>query len=209
MLPLWIRRHLPGFQAPPERWQHMMHSYHGDEVVVLDCETSRFDKKQGELLSVAAVIVKGKHIMLSKALDLTIRSAAVTDAQAVKVHFLRQEDRLHGVSTAEAIERLLDFIGNRPICGFYIEYDRAILNRYIQELYQFQLYNRFIDVSELYARLSRKKHPESELDLTFEGLAAGLDVPIIDRHTALGDVISTALMYVKLSEFGLKEIPHG
>lgn len=209
MLPLWVRRHLPGFQVPPERWKHMMHSYHGDEVVVLDCETSRFDKKQGELLSVAAVIVKSKHIMLSKALDLTIRSAAVTDAQAVKVHFLRQEDRLHGVSTAEAIERLLDFIGNRPICGFYIEYDRAILNRYIQELYQFQLYNRFIDVSELYSRLARKKHPESELDLTFEALAQGLEVPIIDRHTALGDVISTSLMYVKLSEFGLKEIPHG
>ncbi len=36
------------------------------------------------------------------------------------------------------------------------------------------------------------------LDLTFEGLARDLDVPVIDRHTALGDVVSTALMFIKL-----------
>jgi DNA polymerase-3 subunit epsilon len=39
------------------------------------------------------------------------------------------------------------------------------------------------------------------LDLTFEGLAKDLQVPVIERHTAIGDVISTALMYIKLTQF--------
>ncbi|WP_369855464.1 3'-5' exonuclease [Candidatus Thalassolituus haligoni] len=203
MLRRWIEERLPRRMLPEGRWSHLADPYDGDEVVVLDCETSVFDKKKGELLSVAAVRVRGNQIRLTEALDLTIRSDAVTDPKAVRVHYLRREDRMEGVALAEAIEKLLDFIGNRPICGFYIEYDRAILNRYIRELYNFKLPNRFIEVSEIYVKSKRRHHiHEVHLDLTFEGLARDLQVPIVERHTALGDVISTALMYIKLTGFG-------
>lgn len=197
----WLRRQLPGFVPSQGRWRHMADLYDGDEVVVLDCETSVFDKHKGELLSVAAVVVKGQEILLSQALELTICSDAKTDRNAVRVHYLTKEDRSAGVSVAEAIEKLLDFIGNRPICGFYIEYDRAILNRYIKQLYNFKLPNRFIEVSEIYVSRKRRYIPEVQLDLTFEGLANDLNVPVIERHTAIGDVISTALMYIKLTQF--------
>ncbi len=180
----------------------MAEPYSGDEVVVLDCETSVFDKKKGELLSVAAVRVKGNEIFLTEALDLTIRSDAVTDPDAVRIHYLRREDRLAGIEVEDAIEQLLAFIGNRPICGFYIEYDRAILNRYIKQLHGFKLPNRFIEVSELYVKAKRRHHiHEVHLDLRFEGLAKDLQVPVVERHTAMGDVISTALMYIKLTGF--------
>ena len=179
----------------------MAEPYEGDEIVVLDCETSCFDKKKGELLTVAAVRVKGNEIRMSDALELTIDSDVVTDPDSVRIHYLRREDRLKGVTVAEAIEKLLDFIGNRPICGFYIEYDEAILNRYIKQLYNFHLPNHFIEVSEIYVKQKRRHIPELQLDLTFEGLATDLKVPVIERHTAMGDVISTALMYIKLTEF--------
>lgn len=201
MAPFWLLKKLPGYMPPEGRWRHLAEPYKGDEVVVLDCETSCFDKKKGELLSVAAVRVKGGEIRLSEALDLTINSNAVTDPDAVRVHYLRREDRRKGVAVSEAIEKVLDFVGNRPICGFYIEYDRAILNRYIKQLHNFQLPNRFIEVSEIYVRQKRKYIPELQLDLTFEGLAKDLNVPVIERHTAMGDVISTALMYIKLTHF--------
>lgn len=201
MAPLKFWKKLSGQLPPQGRWAHMADPYDGDEVVVLDCETSVFDKKKGELLSVAAVRVKGKEIRLSQALDLTVKSDAVTDPNAVRVHYLRREDREQGVAVSEAIENVLDFIGNRPICGFYIEYDRAILNRYIKQLYNFQLPNKFIEVSEIYVRKKRRLVPELQLDLTFEGLAKDLKVPVIERHTAMGDVISTALMYIKLTQF--------
>ncbi|MAD45185.1 MAG: DNA polymerase III subunit epsilon [Oceanospirillaceae bacterium] len=196
---LWKK--LSGQMPPQGRWQHLADPYDGDEVVVLDCETSVFDKRKGELLSVAAVRVKGREIMLSGAIDITVKSNAVTDPNAVRVHYLRREDREQGVAVSEAIENLLDFIGNRPICGFYIEYDRAVLNRYIKQLYNFKLPNRFIEVSEIYVRRKRRLVPELHLDLTFEGLAKDLKVPVIERHTAMGDVISTALMYIKLTRF--------
>lgn len=201
ILQRWWRRHKPGYRPPPSRWAHLEDVYQGEDVVVLDCETSQFDKKKGELLSLAAVVVSGQSIALSRALDITIRANVETHPEAVRVHHLRKEDLTDGKTVAEAIEQLLDFIGNRPICGFYIEFDRAILNRYINELYGFELPNQFIEVSELYARRKRRHIPELSLDLTFEGLAKDLNVPVIGRHTALGDVISTSLMYIKLAKF--------
>lgn len=53
----------------------------------------------------------------------------------------------------------------------------------------------------MYARKKRRNIPELSLDLTFENLAKDLDVPVIGRHTALGDVISTSLILIKLSQF--------
>ena len=199
MIASWLKDKLPGQMLPEGRWAHMAEPYDGDEVVVLDCETSIFDKKKGELLSVAAVRVRGNKIRLSEALDLTVKSSAPTDPNAVRVHYLRREDREEGVAPSEAIERVLDFIGNRPICGFYIEYDQAVLNRYIKELYNFKLPNKFIEVSQIYVKRKSMYRPQTYLDLTFEGLARDLEVPVIERHTAIGDVISTALMYIKLT----------
>lgn len=200
MIPLWLRK-LTGYQMPTGRWQHLASPYQGDEVVVLDCETSIFDKRYGELLSIAAVRVKGHQVYLKDALNMTVSSAAKTDPVAVRIHHLRHEDRRDGVSAAKAIEALLDFIGNRPICGFYIAYDRAILNRYIRQFYNFELPNRFLDVGDIYIDQTHPLLFGVEHHITFEKLATELDVPIIERHTALGDVISTALMYIKLNEF--------
>ena len=199
MLPAWLKKQIPGHMPPTGRWAHMAEPYNGDEVVVLDCETSVFDKKKGELLSLAAVRVRGNEIRLSEALDVTVKSNAPTDPNAVRVHYLRREDREEGIAPSEAIEKVLDFIGNRPICGFYIEYDKAVLNRYIKELYNFRLPNQFIEVSEIYVKRKYRYRPQTYLDLTFEGLARDLEVPVIERHTAIGDVISTALMYIKLT----------
>lgn len=194
----------------PARWRHLadapsrggvfghVASTMAEEVVVVDCETSEFDKHRGELLSIAAVVIRGNCLQLSQALDLTICSSATTHPDAVRVHFLRHEDRRDGVSSAEAIERFLDFVGSRPIVGFYIEFDRAILNRYIEALYGFSLPNRFIEVSEIYRRQKQRLHPELQPDMTFEGLARDLDIPVIDRHTALGDAVTTGLMYLRL-----------
>jgi DNA polymerase-3 subunit epsilon len=82
-----------------------------------------------------------------------------------------------------------------------IKTDRAVLNRYLPTLHGFELPNRFIEVPEMYARKKRRNIPELSLDLTFENLAKDLDVPVIGRHTALGDVISTSLILIKLSQF--------
>jgi hypothetical protein len=39
---------------------------------------------------------------------------------------------------------------------------------------------------------------DCQINLSFEAIAKGLDVPVLGRHTALGDAITTAIIYVRL-----------
>jgi len=39
---------------------------------------------------------------------------------------------------------------------------------------------------------------EFQLDLSFAAIAGALSVPILGRHTALGDATTTALIYVRM-----------
>jgi len=60
--------------------------------------------------------------------------------------------------------------------------------------------NRSVDVMDLYRKKSQLTGGvDCQINLSFEAIAKCLDVPILGRHTALGDAITTAIIYVRLN----------
>jgi DNA polymerase-3 subunit epsilon len=112
---------------------------------------------------------------------------------------LRRIDLADGVPLEEALEKLLMFIGNRPIVGYYIAYDLAVLDKVMRPLFGFGLPSRSVDVASLFRRrLAARAMHDCEMKLGFDDIAEQLQIPLIGRHTALGDAITTALMYVQM-----------
>ena len=102
-----------------------------------------------------------------------------------------------------ALARLLDFVGNRPLVGWHLDFDLAILNRELRPRFGFELPNATVDVAQLWRRRLRRRHPEVGGQPRFERVAERLGVPVMGRHTALGDAVTTALMFLRL-ERGLE-----
>ena len=100
-----------------------------DEWVSIDCETSSLDPEQAEILSIAAVPVKGTRILLSQTLELTLKPSRPIAAQSIPIHQLRQQDVADGLPVRKAVTQLLQFVGARPLLGYYLEFDLAVLNR--------------------------------------------------------------------------------
>jgi DNA polymerase-3 subunit epsilon len=50
-------------------------------------------------------------------------------AESVRIHRLRSSDVAQGLPLDEAMRQLLHFIGSRPLVGYYLEFDVAMLNR--------------------------------------------------------------------------------
>ena len=50
-------------------------------------------------------------------------------ARSVVIHRLRERDVAHGLPIDEAPKRLMHFISSRPLVGYYLEFDVAMLNR--------------------------------------------------------------------------------
>ena len=172
-----------------------------DEAVSLDCETTGLDRRKDEIVSVAAVRVKGSRVLTSEAFQATVRCAIPINPAAIKVHGLRERDVAMGRAMADVLPPLLRFIGGRPLVGYYLEFDVAMLNRYMRPWLGVGLPNRKIEVSGLYYdRKYGDAHPGAHVDLAFASIARDLKLELVDQHDALADATTAALMYVMLKD---------
>ncbi|MEC9482051.1 MAG: 3'-5' exonuclease [Halomonas sp.] len=186
------------------RYGWLFNPYTGDELVAIDCETTGLDPKTAELVSIAAVRIKGDRVLTSDALDLRLQQPKSLNGDSIRIHRLRGVDLDEGDSVQDALEKLLDFIGNRPLLGWCIDYDITVINRHLRPLLGFDLPNVTIDLAQAYQREVRRIRPQLEPHLSFETIAKALGVPVMGRHTALGDAVTTALMYVRLNKGALE-----
>lgn len=189
-----------------DRWRHrngpwagLFEPYRGEEVVSLDCETSGMDPRSANLLSIAAVRVSGRRILTSEALDVHVAPPELMDPESIRIHRLRRADLAGGLAPATALREVVAFLGNRPMLGYNVRFDAAILDRYLSEHFGFGLPNRLIELSEVYLeRLGHKDHG-AESDLRLETIAGRLDMPVPrGRHTAMNDAVFTAALWVRL-----------
>ncbi|MGC2857037.1 3'-5' exonuclease [Novispirillum sp. DQ9] len=175
---------------------------HPDEVVVFDCETSGLDPRKAELLSLAAIRVRGGRILTSQALEMVIRPGAAIDQEAIKVHHLRNVDVESGIDARQAIDRFLRFVGTRPLVGYYLEFDVAMVNRIVKPWLGVGLPQRQTEVSALYydmrTRRTRGETYTGMVDLGFDVILRDLDLPRLAAHDAFNDALMTAMMFVKL-----------
>jgi DNA polymerase-3 subunit epsilon len=186
------RRHKAG------PWAFLFESYSGEEVVSLDCETTGPDPATAGLLSVAAVPVRGQRILTSEALDMKARPESAIEHDAIRVHRLRKQDLAGGHSVDEVLESVLKFVGNRPILGYNIRFDAAVLDRHLKPRLGFRLPNKRLELSDVY--MSRCRPGEGqEADLRLETIARSVGLPPPrGRHDALTDAVFVAAVYVRL-----------
>lgn len=185
------------FKVQGTPWEPLFMPYHGDEVISLDCETTGLDPHTDDLLTCAAVKIRDGKIMTSEKLDLRLPPSPKQAADSIRIHGIRKVDLEGAISIDEALPRLLDFIGNRPLLGYYINFDVTLLNRYIRQSFGFELPNQTIELADVFQTKTRQ--PETA-DLRLERILTELNVPTFGRHTAIGDATMVAMAYVKLQK---------
>jgi DNA polymerase-3 subunit epsilon len=176
-----------------------------EEWVSLDCETTGLDVQRDEVISIGAVRIVGDRIMTSERLELIVRpEKRELTADSVKIHRLRSQDVAHGIPMREAAQRLLEFVGSRPLVGYFLEFDVAMLNKAIKPLIGIGLPQTKVEVSALYYDYKfnqlppYQQHDNADIDLRFDTLMADLKLPVRDAHDALNDAVMAALAFVKL-----------
>ncbi len=172
-----------------------------DEVVALDCETTGLDPKKDDIVAIAAIKIKGNVIQTSTAFQAAIRPEAGMESAAIKIHGLRHADVAAGRPGEAVIPELLRFIGSRPLVGYYLEFDVAMINKHVRRLLGIELPNSMIEVSGLYyGRKYGDAPPGVQIDLTFAAIMGDLRLPMLEQHDAYSDALMTAMIYVGLRD---------
>ncbi len=193
-----LKRSLNRRRLRDERYASLFTPRDDGEVVVLDTETTGLNPKKDTILSIGAVIVRERRVLMSGAFERFIRPETSIREESIKIHHLRACDLADAEAPEPVIRALLDFIGNRPIVGYYIGFDHAILSRYTRRLIGSALPNPTIELSSMYYRRYRKKSSYEFVDLKFDTILEALSLPRLGKHDALNDAIMSALIYLKL-----------
>jgi DNA polymerase-3 subunit epsilon len=195
----WLIYHLglPEFRfmfdtSPPNEW------------VSLDCETTGLNVSSDEIISIGAVRIVGNKIMTSERFEVLVRPERGVSTDSVRIHRLREQDVAQGLPLDEAMKQLLRFIGSRPLVGYFLEFDVAMLNRAIWPILGQGLPQSKIEVSALYydhkfrQMLPYEQQTNPNIDLRFTTLMSDLDLPMRDAHDALNDAVMAAMAFIKL-----------
>lgn len=199
-----LRRGWQQRQLRDSEWRFLVDAPPPGEWVALDCETTGLNPRSDEIIAIGAVRIVGNRVLTSERMDLLVRPEHGVSAESIRVHRLREQDVQDGVPAEEAMRRLLHFIGARPLVGYYLEFDVAMINRTLKRTLGLTLPQEKIEVSRLYydhvfQQLPPHKQQENtEIDLRFATIIDALGLPTREAHDALNDAVMAALAFIKL-----------
>jgi DNA polymerase III subunit epsilon len=197
----WVTAKLGRVLLADRRYDFLFQADRSGEVVSLDCETTGFDILADDVISIAAIKIRGNRILTSEAFRAVVRPGAPMESGAIKVHHLREKDVARGQTMFEVLPDLLQFVGSRPLVGYWIGFDVRMLNKYLFGMLNIHLQNRQIDISKLYYdRKYGAAPPGTRIDLRYATILADLGLSAGARHDAFEDALGAAKCYLVLKD---------
>jgi len=202
-----LQRHFDWIALNDRSYEFLFQRMGTDEVVSIDCETTGLNTKKDDIVSIAAVKIRRNRIHASEAFRVTVNPEAVLAADSIKIHQIRKQDVEVERPIRKVLPDLLRFIGNRPLVGYYIDFDVRMLNKDLFAMLNIGLQNPTFDVCDLYYdRKYGKAPPGTQIDLRFATLLADLGLPPRQAHDAFNDAMSAGEAYIVLSDLKARGI---
>ena len=193
----WMRRrHGAG------EWGGLFASAPAGEWVSLDLETTGMDPARDHILSLAAVPVRDGRVCLSECFERRVHTARAFGIESIRHHRITPDEASGGEPVTEVVREFLHWLGGRRLLGYYLGFDLDMLSPHVRALTGFELPNPHVDLGDDVAVRQRHQRPDAPVNLELGHIANCLGVPMIGRHTALGDATTVALCWVALQQRG-------
>ncbi|HRP72563.1 MAG TPA: exonuclease domain-containing protein [Luteimonas sp.] len=189
----WLRR-----KFGDGEWAGLLQRAPAGEWVSLDLETTGLDPKQDHILSLAAVPVREGRVVTSERFERRIRADREFGIESIRHHYITPDEAAGGVSVTTAVRAFLPWLGGRTLLGYHLGFDLAMLSPHVRALTGFALPNPRVELGVAFAARERRARPGVAPNLDFEHITASLGVPVLGRHSALGDAVTVGLCWLAL-----------
>lgn len=119
----------------------------------------------------------------------------------------RVEDLAKGFTEEKFVQDSLDFIGDTVLVGHHVAFDLACLNQLLKLNNLPPLTNPTVDTAQLGARIENplmKQYGGNKAFKSLDALCEQYDIKPEARHSAGGDTLTTALLFLKLMKAAKK-----
>jgi DNA polymerase III subunit epsilon len=189
----WMRRrHGAG------EWSGLFAAAPDGEWVSLDLETTGMDPARDHILSLAAVPVRDGRVCLSECFERRVHTARAFGIESIRHHRITPDEASTGEQIIDVVRAFLHWLGGRRLLGYHLGFDLDMLRPHVRALTGFELPNPQEDLADAVAAAQRRQHPDAPVNLDLVHIASRLGVPMIGRHTALGDATTVGLCWIAL-----------
>jgi DNA polymerase-3 subunit epsilon len=163
----------------------------------LDFETTGLDLKRDSIVSYGAVTVRGGRVLGSSAVYALARPNREPSPFSVAIHALRAVDCAEAPGDRETGHALSVLLEDKVLVAHAAWIETKLLKRYLAKAGR-RLGPLAVDTAALARALDLAPH-EGHSEPSLEWLAHQLRLPAYTPHHALGDAMTTAVLFVALA----------
>lgn len=207
----WIRARLRGRKPQPPADTNLTALDHLSlnqkakslRYVVLDVETTGLNHARDRIVSIAAFRIIDGRILLGDAFKSLVNPGRSIPLSAIRIHGIVPSTAAGAASFADVFDQFLRYLGTDILVGYHVRFDLTFLNIYMKQRYGFPLQNLALDASLMCRKIvrpqrlgayTRRFRGEPSLD----AVAEHFDIDLVQRHTALGDALATAMIFQRI-----------
>ncbi|MEW5762991.1 MAG: exonuclease domain-containing protein [Bacillota bacterium] len=169
--------------------------------VVLDTETTGFHPRRGdEVIAVGAVVVEGGGIRGDKVFHRLVNPRRPIPPIVTELTGITQEMVAGAEDAPPVLRDFFRFAAGSVIVGHSVGFDLAFLNKKLGELCSLKVPHPLLD-TRVMARLLHPELPSRSLDV----LLAVHGIEPHGRHSALGDALLTARLFLRFLDLLARE----
>ena len=174
----------------PEFWKNYVSKFDkkSDRYVILSFETTGLNSSKDYILSMAGIAVVGNSILINDSFEVEL---GLEDEEFIKI---QTEFTNIKKSEAEALNLLIDFIGNATLIGYQVNFDIEIINQALERINCGKLKNEAFDLEVMH----KKFHEISDKNFTLANLFDFYKIEKSDRNTMPAEAFNLALLFIKL-----------
>ena len=166
--------------------------------IVLDTETTGLDYTKERMVEFAAVRLENGKI--KDEFQTLINPQQHIRKSSIAIHGITQDMVADAPTEAEAMPKILEFIGDYPIVAHNAIFDYTFLNEASLRTTGKELTNTRIDSQQMF----KEVYPDLESH-GLEALTKKFNVDLTNHHRAMADTMGLALAYPKLKKLYLQK----
>lgn len=162
-------------------------------ALVIDTETTGLNTVQDRVISIGGVRLLGARLHRAHTLNLLVNPGRTIPNRTIAVHGISNSMVTGAPHFPVVAEEVASATAGLVMIGHHVAFDVRMLRNEMRRCGREWSPAYSLDVMLLYAGLFPDRR-----GLLLDDIAAALQVPVIGRHSALGDALTTAEIYARL-----------
>jgi DNA polymerase-3 subunit epsilon len=162
-------------------------------AMALDTETTGLDVENDRVISIGAVRLDGTRLYRSLTLNLLVNPGRSIPTRTIPIHGISNAMVSDAPPFEDVADRVAEHTSGLVLIGHHIDFDIGILYSEMRRCGRDWSPAARLDIMLLYVGLFPDRR-----SFRLDDIAADLAVPVIGRHSALGDALTTGEIFVRL-----------